>query len=785
MKKSRALRTPFSTVVLSVLTAAVLSACGGGGDDAPPPPVVTPVAATAIPETLAIDAAAISDVASATAFSNSAATLSGLTFAWSFGDGTSSTDASPKHDYAKVGDYDVTLKVSNTAGVSKDVKFKISVNNRAHVRGLACTAANDSGWCWQQPKPTGTTREDYFFLDAQTAWSVGENGEIFKTVDGGKNWAKQNSGVQTRLFTIRFADANNGWALGAFGAVLRTTNGGGTWALQSVGITDGYDLKLRVLDAQTAIVTSGNGRVRATSDGGATWSDNLFPTTEVAADGALWSLSYNGLSRSIDGGKSSTTMLAFVNGSSYNTRLYLPAKNVIVTLETSSNYDPSTYQYLYKLRFNRSVDNGASWISYEAQGLPSNVYGNESVSFGDANTASLVYNDATYRSTDGGRNWARVSMPANPSGYYTNNRLLEGGAYFRYSYYGGENMLSEDGGVTWTRVTAPTTNGLGNTVKRLGAKTWVSVTGDSASVSTDGMLTWTVAGGTDPRLTQRSMLATWFFDAKHGLGFNAMGDLQETVNGGIDWTVKVKDIVSGPVYGGARFQFVSATKGWLLAPDGRVYRSVDGGALWSAPLASRNTISSFHFIDENKGFAQSTDATGKPQLLVSTDGGQSWAAKAELPQAVNDLRFSSNTQGIGVGYNGRIISTNDGGATWTTRFSGTGSSLLRLTSSDAGTVWAVGDSGALLKSVDAGASWTRVLVGNTSSLNSIRFLDAQRGWITGANGTLLATQDGGKTWTPQYTGTQKSLSDVFFVDARTGWLLGVEGTILSTGTGGL
>ncbi|MGB9930139.1 MAG: PKD domain-containing protein [Methanosarcina sp.] len=41
---------------------------------------------------------------------------------WTFGDGTSSTEKSPVHTYKKVGEYTVTLKVKNSAGVSKLTK---------------------------------------------------------------------------------------------------------------------------------------------------------------------------------------------------------------------------------------------------------------------------------------------------------------------------------------------------------------------------------------------------------------------------------------------------------------------------------------------------------------------------------------------------------------------------------------------------------------------------------------------------------------------------------------
>lgn len=772
-------RQACGVVAWCVLATVLLSACGG--DDSPAPAAPPPVVATVIPDSLTLAAAAASDVAVPTAFSTSAAALAGLSFAWDFGDGSSSTGASPQHTYAKVGDYEVVVKVSNEAGATKQFNTKVSVNNRSHVAGLACTAPVDSGWCWQQPVPTGNQRVDYFFLDALLAWSVGDNGEIFKTIDGGKTWAKQDSGVQTRLYSVRFADANNGWAIGAFGAVLRTVDGGARWQLQAPGL-DGYDMRLYVTGPQTVVV-SGSGRVRTTRDGGATWRESVFPLAAVASDNTLWGFDGAGhLVRSSDGGQ---TVTIATTGNVWS-GLQLVTKDVVVMSEQIITYDPTLGQYVYKLTIRRSLDSGASWDSFDAQGLPAPYFSYRGVNFIDANVAAITVGSDNYRSADGGRTWAKTIVPA--EGLSSIQQLmLDGGAIFRSRYDAAEAYLSEDGGATWRSVNKPDSNYGSWVFKRLGADAWQAMEGGMVSISTDGMRSWARAGGIDPQLTQRSMLATWFFDATRGLGLNALGELQETRNGGRDWTVKIRDL--GTSYGPTRFQFVSANHGWLLSTDGKIYRSIDGGEHWSAPLSGRSGVTAFHFVDADHGFALGRDYSdgtlyyGKPVLLATSDGGQSWRNHAELVDGLIDVQFSSVLKGIAVGGN-RIVTTEDGGLTWTGRFSGTGSSLRRLALSDADTAWVVGDGGVLLRSANAGATWAKIPLNSGMSFNSIRFLNAQQGWIVGSSGVILATRDGGKTWAVQFSGTQTSFNDVFFVDSRTGWVLGSEGAILATGTGG-
>ena len=82
-----------------VLSGLLLSACGGGGGGETPP---APPPVTALPDIVSVSAPSNLDVATATPFKPSiAAPGSGLKFAWSFGDGGTSTEAAPSYSYPK------------------------------------------------------------------------------------------------------------------------------------------------------------------------------------------------------------------------------------------------------------------------------------------------------------------------------------------------------------------------------------------------------------------------------------------------------------------------------------------------------------------------------------------------------------------------------------------------------------------------------------------------------------------------------------------------------------
>ncbi len=58
--------------------------------------------------------------------------------------------------------------------------------------------------------------------------------------------------------------------------------------------------------------------------------------------------------------------------------------------------------------------------------------------------------------------------------------------------------------------------------------------------------------------------------------------------------------------------------------------------------------------------------------------------------------------------------------------------------------WAVGDRGVILSTEDGGAHWTSQDSGTNMRLQSLFFIDSSRGWISGQNGTMLHTEGGGK-----------------------------------------
>ncbi len=99
---------------------------------------------------------------------------------------------------------------------------------------------------------------------------------------------------------------------------------------------------------------------------------------------------------------------------------------------------------------------------------------------------------------------------------------------------------------------------------------------------------------------------------------------------------------------------------------------------------------------------------------------------------------------------------------------------------------AVGERGRILYSDDQGASWQVAQVPTRQMLTAVYFVDAQHGWAVGHDAQIFYSADAGATWVRQYEDRQREapLLDVWFQDAHHGLAVGAYGALLETLDGG-
>lgn len=151
---------------------------------------------------------------------------------------------------------------------------------------------------------------DMHFVNNNTGYLCGYNGEIFKTNDGGHTWTDKSLSSSNVFIDLFFVTENLGWLIeSTMDKVYRTTDGGNTWDITTL---EDYIVcqpqRLWFLDEQVGFATTYEGKLFKTSDGGDTWESivNLPGAYEAEIiftdNDYAWYKSLNKLYHSTDGG---------------------------------------------------------------------------------------------------------------------------------------------------------------------------------------------------------------------------------------------------------------------------------------------------------------------------------------------------------------------------------------------------------------------------------------------------------------------------------------------------
>jgi photosystem II stability/assembly factor-like uncharacterized protein len=154
--------------------------------------------------------------------------------------------------------------------------------------------------------------EDYIlkaisFSDSQNGWAVGEYGYIYHTSNGGVSWKKEAGSfglseetgdvvAEPFLFNVVAIDSQTAWAVGIDGYVTRTVDGGKTWSPVKTGAPKTH-LFCVASDRKETILIGGRGVLLTSIDRGRSWRVPEFkpPITY----GWIYGLAWNGASRNI------------------------------------------------------------------------------------------------------------------------------------------------------------------------------------------------------------------------------------------------------------------------------------------------------------------------------------------------------------------------------------------------------------------------------------------------------------------------------------------------------
>ena len=254
--------------------------------------------------------------------------------------------------------------------------------------------------------------------------------------------------------------------------------------------------------------------------------------------------------------------------------------------------------------------------------------------------------------------------------------------------------------------------------------------------------------------------------------------------------------------------FLNDNTGWVVGLAGAIYKSNDGGQSWQEQRS--NTTSSldcFFSLDDQKIFVGGANSC----FLRTSDGGATWVADSvkEIPTGtatINAIYFSDDLKGwilASTSSAGWILSTTDGGITWTVNLTTT-KTLNKMSFFEVNKGVACGKDAATLYYTSDGINWTLAptpLLGGfnytRSDLRGIHMVNSTTAYVVGWGSTVgaqpsihLKTTNSGATWEYLFqleeNRTYDNLWNVRFKDENNGIAIGgaSRGSVVARTTDG-
>jgi len=154
------------------------------------------------------------------------------------------------------------------------------------VVGAPLTVAYSDNWgtAWTTVSVGGANAnfavgpKSLFALDYANIYIVGDDGDIFKSVDGGSSWEEIPTTNANALRSVYFHDTNTGIVTGGSNTILRTVNAGTSWATISgpAAQAAAYAMAALIFDEYRMMVGYDDGEVWYTDDAGSSWAQVSF-----------------------------------------------------------------------------------------------------------------------------------------------------------------------------------------------------------------------------------------------------------------------------------------------------------------------------------------------------------------------------------------------------------------------------------------------------------------------------------------------------------------------------
>ncbi len=398
-----------------------------------------------------------------------------------------------------------------------------------------------------------------FFLDSQIIFSSSFQG-FYKSTDRGNSWNLiLNSNM--RSSDIYFIDQFNGYCKNSWGGSLfKTTDGGINWDTLKVtagSLFQSYNFKMKFLDFNNGFIISKDGILLKTSNAGLSWELPISNT-------------YLNLKR-----------LYFLNNQvgyaggyiDYNSEI-IKTTDGGISWETKKNINYGSYMGINSIDF---IDGNVGAVACDLGLIIKTIDGGETwediylgfeqiidIKLFSENTLIASSTNKVYRSTDNGISWYTTTLGERMKfDFVTNNygyAISEGGAVYR----------SIDQGINWDSLSILQNANAVDAIDFLGINFGVAIASNTFYKTYDGGITWQskYIPGFDQRFSD-----ICFSDTLTGWIIAPKGKILKTVDGGENWTYQLSQSTS---YLSA-ITSLTENEGWIVGENGLILHTTNGG----------------------------------------------------------------------------------------------------------------------------------------------------------------------------------------------------------------
>jgi photosystem II stability/assembly factor-like uncharacterized protein len=564
---------------------------------------------------------------------------------------------------------------------------------------------------------------------------MGSNGSgIYKTVDGGDNWTKVNTGIpnlNVRAMALNSSDHIFAGIKDSTGyRILRTTNNGVNWNYAALSNTD-----IRTIVINTSghifVGTDSTGIFRSTDNGvsfvqvnnGLTFRN--IRSIAINSSGDLFAAAYTGgVFKSTDNGGNWTQVITGLSNLYANSIAVNPVNGYLFVGTGNTYWSGAMY---------RSTNNGGIWTIMTLT--------NEWILRIAINPTGVIYAGRIYtsygspltniiKSSDGGGTWNDIGGFGSDEGFTSlilnNTRVYAGTNYSLYRSVNDGSFDELQNGFTGRVVNSLYIHNSNGNV--LAATNWQGI-----YRTTDGGANWDNSGNYNGGVCKGFTVNSFghIFTTYFAYWYNTSG-VNKSTNGGESWhfagNINSPKQIQSLTVNLLDYVFAASTG------DG-IYRSIDNGNNWTQINLSNNNVWSLLSVDSTSSIFA---GTGGGKIFRSTDNGFGWDQVYIRPDSTNNnvrslAKSKTNILYAGLDTGGIIYSTNNG-TTWT-QSSFTVNNVNAIVFNSLNHIFAGTGNNGVYQSTDNGVSWTQVNNGftNNNRINALA-IDGAGFIYSGLNG---------------------------------------------------